>query len=407
MWYKTSNRKPYYDLKQSQINFFTEYVRFIHESNTIESQFEKPYLDEDYHKMHLNYPRPSWLGAADSVGCMWVLKKEAGDKVLMQMGNYYAVERKGAYTAACAYCVEIAGCGGFSFNGNTQAGWFEASFSNHFNGTDSYTSVTGDGHCVGSTGCKGSIPPNACDGKDVLRFTIKHRSNFCREQVGQGGEGCVKTATLPCDPCLDPPPMTWTTAPTVMTRAQSLLVSFSGGVGPYTWSGSCTGGTVTFSYGTTTTGTTNYVNVSVDACGSVDLTVTDSCSQTLTLEIRITDSGKWCKTDECTVVGTTNCNIVSSTCCCPSGGSDRLARISGTVGKYWSMTCYCGLSLSWCTNYPTRCNCPSACSEVYANDCPAYLPPTEGLYPYGTCHSYTSCKWEWKCPTSCQEKYGN
>lgn len=54
------NRKSYLQLKRSLIEFFTAPVRYIKESNTKESAFEKPYLDSEYRPMHFDIPNPDW-----------------------------------------------------------------------------------------------------------------------------------------------------------------------------------------------------------------------------------------------------------------------------------------------------------------------------------------------------------
>ena len=51
-----TNRRPYYGLKMSTTDFFREPVRFLKESNTQESMMEKPYLEDEYPKMHLSLP---------------------------------------------------------------------------------------------------------------------------------------------------------------------------------------------------------------------------------------------------------------------------------------------------------------------------------------------------------------
>ena len=51
-----SNRRPYYGLKLSIADFFREPVRYLKQSNTQESMLEKPYLVDEYPKMHLNLP---------------------------------------------------------------------------------------------------------------------------------------------------------------------------------------------------------------------------------------------------------------------------------------------------------------------------------------------------------------
>ena len=55
-----SARKPYLKLKQSIVDLFQAPIRYLKESSTKESQFEKPYMDEDYQAMHLDLPTPDW-----------------------------------------------------------------------------------------------------------------------------------------------------------------------------------------------------------------------------------------------------------------------------------------------------------------------------------------------------------
>lgn len=54
------NRKFYLDDKLSTIEFFRQDVRWVQKSATKESQFEKPYLDDEYRKMHLEWPQWKW-----------------------------------------------------------------------------------------------------------------------------------------------------------------------------------------------------------------------------------------------------------------------------------------------------------------------------------------------------------
>lgn len=55
-----SRRRPYLDIKESVLDLFRTTARWLHDSIQKESMFEKPYLDRDYRKMHLNIPAPDW-----------------------------------------------------------------------------------------------------------------------------------------------------------------------------------------------------------------------------------------------------------------------------------------------------------------------------------------------------------
>ena len=56
----SSRRRPYLDLKKSFLERFQSRARWLHDTLSKESIFEKPYLDEDYRQMHLNIPESDW-----------------------------------------------------------------------------------------------------------------------------------------------------------------------------------------------------------------------------------------------------------------------------------------------------------------------------------------------------------
>lgn len=55
-----SARKPYLKAKDSIVEFFRAPVRYLKDLVEKESQFEKPYEEDDYQAMHLNLPTPDW-----------------------------------------------------------------------------------------------------------------------------------------------------------------------------------------------------------------------------------------------------------------------------------------------------------------------------------------------------------
>lgn len=57
---KYSARRPYYQLDDSQVQFFRKRVRFLNESVEKESVRERPYLEDDYCQMHLTPLPPSF-----------------------------------------------------------------------------------------------------------------------------------------------------------------------------------------------------------------------------------------------------------------------------------------------------------------------------------------------------------
>lgn len=53
-------RRPYLMGKRSVTQFYQAPVRFLKEIVAKESEFEKPYLEDEYRKMHFDFPWPDW-----------------------------------------------------------------------------------------------------------------------------------------------------------------------------------------------------------------------------------------------------------------------------------------------------------------------------------------------------------
>jgi len=64
----SSRIRPYLDLKKSIIALFKTPSHWLHEFVGKWSIFEKPYLDQDYRKMHLTMPSPDWPGSGGGGG---------------------------------------------------------------------------------------------------------------------------------------------------------------------------------------------------------------------------------------------------------------------------------------------------------------------------------------------------
>lgn len=299
MWYKTSNRKPYYDLKTSQKDFFTEHVRFIHESNTIESAFEKPYYDLQYNKMHLkgNWPNVQGGGFLPTAerGCAFIKNPSIGQEIAFSGGvvnsngsmaagpfNIVFGSGEGAWYRTCVFCVSP-DCPGYSFGGSPEAKKFYISLTNE----EGQVIVTGAGHCSGRGSCEGTIPANACDGKDQLTFNIRYTNEFCKDA---SSIPCESVETLQCDQCVGVEAMvytpTWTAAnaPPSIARNGSAVVEFTGGEPSFTWLIETDhfffDGAHTI---TSTLSDTRSISIYADgyACGPCFINVSDSCGNSV------------------------------------------------------------------------------------------------------------------------------
>lgn len=63
----SSRRRPYLNLKQSITELFKTPAHWLKEQTGKWSIFEKPYLDQEYRQMHLNWSWPRWGGSGGSV----------------------------------------------------------------------------------------------------------------------------------------------------------------------------------------------------------------------------------------------------------------------------------------------------------------------------------------------------
>ena len=387
-------------------NFFTEHVRFIRESNTIESQFEKPYLDDDYHKMHLDPKWPQALGGGAISGCTIVRETKPGDEILWEVDTgflppFYAVKRDRVLTQICMHCFEVTDCTDFSWDADAEKGHFKAKFFvDDFTNRIQVRSINVPGYgCDGINECSGQFSPTVCQEAGYIDFDIRFWSSLCEEQGFPGPSGgCNESRRVTCDPCGNPVEMVWTTAPSTMERAaagvdENILLQFSGGLAPFTWTISVTGGTATLAYGTSTAVGANYVNVGDTACGTVHVTVTDFCSQSLSLDIRITNVGVWCLTGTCGDYGSCPATPGSA---CAGGGSGRYLVVKGALGKYYYIDCWCGLTTQWCSLPPYVCTCETGCTGEFGDyGCTAHFATPS--YDKGACYTYKTCTYEWKC----------
>lgn len=310
------------------LEFMTEPIRFIKESQFMESQFEKPYRYGSYNKMHLlppydpefpgtprppNWEFPEGPGGGPfpapppldpSLNCCITTEPPPPGYDFMKVleGNgieYYIVfglppgECKG--DDDCGICTEIVNCWASVTAGpGTFAGMGG-------NGVDCVISVTN-----GSAGCSDSSPGSvacsglwdeekACTGKEYVRFTARVA---CKGLCGsRKWEVCEDIFDYPCSDCDGVEAMVWddewtdaNTPPTIGQSSgpppldESSTLTFTGGQAPFTWQ------ILSSEYYFDASGTqtseviserTNTIYASSSACGTCNVLVTDDCGNTV------------------------------------------------------------------------------------------------------------------------------
>ncbi|SPD72561.1 conserved hypothetical protein [uncultured Desulfobacterium sp.] len=188
----------------------------------------------------------------------------------------------------------------------------------------------------------------------------------------------LKTAAL--NACMDQcsecgTPLAWGSNPETIAPGTSVLISVTGGKGPFFWSVSGPG----FSLATNgvSESNSNLLIADENACGSATITVTDDCGFDVTGYVRST-VGVWCLTEEC-VHGSTP----------PQGVTATVEEIRGKY-KYVAIFCY--------TYTGGACGYCAGCMSLGSCDTPLTPPPT-GTVPSN--NTYCCCQaseaWEWKC----------
>ena len=311
-----SNRRPYYGLKLSIADFFREPVRYLKQSNTQESMSERPYLVDEYPKMHLDLPgfkykpkkRPGFFGeiasgtpygglASISYGearCQWDILNTGyciKEPVTITLTADYFWHAEFKFVAQIIE--DTVGVTLLQLPGTEALGWddqdYQLTFPENANGSVTICGFASANVLVSDTF------ENITAGMPVGIYKFGGQQNpavLQKSSYGTKGAncGCITIETA-CDPCVDTTPMTWdydTSAATV-ARNNSVGIAILDGLGPYDWSIAGTG----FTLGSAqTSGVSNTVIADGAACGTATITVTDQCGGSVTGYVRCT-TGHW------------------------------------------------------------------------------------------------------------------
>lgn len=345
-WYA---RRPYLKLGSSLVEFFNSPVRFLKESNTIESQFEKPYEGGHYQDIQFKIPDPDWP--------TWHFGQAALPKA-PRPPFPYNIDPRDRFRPECPCCFFVwwGDCSNEELNG----GQFMPVFSDY-----PYSSATHKWTISGNYVNFRTYPP-AANANATAAFA--HAAYFDFDQNALTGDGfafvtlcyeiegicqhcvdywapCVQIACPPAVPLSFDDPST----PNTIAAGGTITMYVLDGEGPFDWTTPSTG----YSFGSNQTAARNNTLTSATGtCGVhfdeyAEVTVTDACGGSVYFEIRNT-SGHWVAT---------GANIHAQTTC----GSANLCMVTAAAGfaigsERW---------LSWAVTHNRHNSC--ACTRIGSN----------------------------------------
>lgn len=377
-----SRRRLYLDLKASIIQLFRTPAHWLKEFTGKWSIFEKPYLDQDYRKMHLDWPRPDWPRIGPwgiwprpmwperpgtwtfqfDPGICWlgVMKTDCGETFrlpvsiallpLHGLGMEIVFE---AFSSEPEH-VRITDIEqpGPSFSSGTIVG----EIADDWTGT---AVICVQGRTTGGrvlTGFTVENPFYGGSGILGLREALK-LPKLWQQEADVIWEDCgCQEIEVTCDCDNSGIAYDWVTSDETITRPNgggetaTVAITDSGAGGPYYWTVSGTGFTLD---NASTVGLTNTLNADATACGSATITVS-RCSGGIAGavegSVRCTSVGAWAQADICDGTGNAGCTAWHCT----------LPAI--TEGKYRYTAKFPNCDIS--TN-------PACCSDALVTNCGA------------------------------------
>jgi len=351
-WY--SNRKTYYQLGKSLVAFFREPIRYLKTSMSIESELEKPYLEDSYNDLHFSWLLPTWEwnwpgfgGGLGSSRCTVV------NSDFCQTWARVTIDPE-IHNVALA-----GGWGNNSFGASLSCG--KGARGCALQGEEpAPVFVEGIGGPGAPQGWVKHESSDTCtEDFDVEYMFAWKESNLC--SGGVIDRTCKGKFRVLCNLCALADPLAWVTIPeTVDPNDQDVEITVSGGAANYTWT---VNGDAHFDE-SITVGTTSYLDVDSDACGILSVRVGNRCGDYLDFDIRVTGS-VWCED-----ASDKECHGASG-----DGSWQSGRQYSWTGGKWQILEAYvinaygnhwCGAG-SNCNGY-TPVDCDATCDSVGSCD---------------------------------------
>lgn len=329
---------------QSVRQFFSAPTRYLAESINKESEFEKPYLDDDRAKMHMDFPWPDWP-TVPPIPPWPPLPPFDGPVPGLPGCAITCYQPAGGDCEEAIWCHPSIWCG--TDMGCTLCSW-------EVEGATTGYSPHNSG--VGGWGIDIWIDEDLLiEGKAFIEVCMTDPcDNLCCEDIE------VTCKTCPADVA-----MTWDSASSDETIAQGnggdaeATVAVADGLGPYTWSVSGTGFSMKHSQ---TEGVNNTLLADKTSCGTATITVTDYCEDTVTGYVRGA-VGEWVP--------------IAFTSCVISGAVTEGDDVTRIQDQY-------KLSENWSTHTSCygACDCDSMsydCTDYVASSCHEHMGCTQCL----------------------------
>jgi len=273
------NRKNYLMSEDSLLKHYRNPERYLYQSLAVESQFERPYDYDSYRARHLALPRQEWPsyepGAVGSTNGGLEPRIEEPSGECRTCGIYNPVP---PHEDDCSDGMDWL------------VAWVCTNYPLHDNHLDVSVELVDylgewrtseEDSFFGDLGGHLTFDLNSGD-HQIGISVIDGADNFC-EQISfpfNCSYGCPPDTSISWDD---------STSSETIARSSSCTIAVLDGVGPYSWSESGTGFSLTHS---DTSGLVNELSAGATACGSCTITVTDACGESITGWVRCT-TGQW------------------------------------------------------------------------------------------------------------------
>jgi len=261
-------RRPYLMGDASVVQFYQNPARYLKEMVAKESTFEKPYLDEEYRKMHFDFPVPDWPPFPDfppfpdipgpTPGLSWCAitcytPLDCDEPIWCHPSIWCGTDLE---CNLCSWVVEGA-----------TSGYSPHAMSLHWNwGIDVWI----DSELV------------EAGGEALIHVQMTDPcGNLCGEDV-----------EVTCKVCPPETVISWNDDLSAETigRSEDKTVTVKDGLGPYKWSVAGTGFSLLHNE---TIGVGNTLQADASACGTATITVTDYCEDSVIGYVRGTEGSDW------------------------------------------------------------------------------------------------------------------
>lgn len=261
----SKNRKVYQMGLRSSREFFSSPTRYLAEAISKESEFEKPYLDLDREKMHLDFPWPDWPPFGD-IPPWPPLPEIPGPTPGLSLCGITCYKPLSDCDEPI-WCHPSIWCGA-DLQCNLCSWMVEGAISG-------YSKHEGPGGGIDIWIDKELV----IDGKALVHAQM---TDPC-------GNLCGRDIEVTCKECPPEISISWDSGELTVGRNSNVGVAIKDGLGPYSWSVAGTGFSMA---NATTSGVGNTLNTDGIACGTATITVTDDCGETTTGYVRCT-VGTW------------------------------------------------------------------------------------------------------------------